>query len=88
LLCIDNNQDIRAEEAKKDWRGERATRIQELIAAVNLAERSLTDMRERLAELEDFGDDLFDGEDVEKIRLYRDIEKQRLVTVEYSYGVY
>ena len=84
---INTDQDIRAEEAKKDWRGERATMIQELIATVNLAERKLADMRERLAELEEYGDELLDGEEDEKMRLYRDIERQRLVTAEHSYGV-
>jgi len=78
---INTDQDIRAEEAKKDWRGERATMIQELIATVNLAERKLADMRERLAELEEYGDELLDGEEDEKMRLYRDIERQRLVAV-------
>jgi len=49
------------------------------MTSVNLAERSLADMRGRVVELEDFGDDLFDGEEDEKIRLYRDIERQRWV---------
>ncbi|KAK3331432.1 hypothetical protein B0H66DRAFT_546532 [Apodospora peruviana] len=80
IICT-RSDDIRAEEAKKDWRGERAMRIQELMTTINLAERSLADMGRRLAELEDFGDDLFDGEQDEKIKLYRDIERQR-VTVE------
>ncbi|KAK0742907.1 hypothetical protein B0T18DRAFT_489791 [Schizothecium vesticola] len=76
IICT-RSDDIRAEEAKKDWRGERATLIQELIASVNLAERRLADTRGRLAELEDYGDELFDSEENEKIRLYRDIERQR-----------
>ena len=81
MLCIDNKQDICAEEAKKDWRCERATRVQELIDEVDLAERELHEMRGELTQLEGFGDDLLDGEEDEKIRLYRDIERQRLVAV-------
>ncbi|KAK5663817.1 hypothetical protein OQA88_20 [Cercophora sp. LCS_1] len=78
IICT-RSDDIRAEEAKKDWRGERATKIQELMDCVSAAERGLVEMRERVSELEGFGDDLLDGEEDEKIRLYRDIERQRIV---------
>ena len=57
------------------------------MAAVNCAERSFDNMREELEVLKRFGDDISDGEKDEKIRLYEDIETQRLVTAEQSSGV-
>lgn len=80
IICT-RSEEYPAEEARGDWKGEQAMRIQDHMDVIRTAERDLGDMRERLAELNDFGEDLLDGEEEEKTRLYQSLERQRL-TVE------
>ncbi|KAK1989740.1 hypothetical protein LX36DRAFT_594126 [Colletotrichum falcatum] len=62
IVCT-KSDDIRAAEAKKDWKGERARRIQELSDEVARTQGQIDEANLSLAELED--EELTDQEDVE-----------------------
>jgi hypothetical protein len=70
-----NFQDIRAEEAKKDWKGERAEDIQRLIDAVARDRLDLENVEAQLAEYAD--DDLSEGEKHYERELYRRSRKAK-----------
>lgn len=60
-------QDIRPEEAMRDWHGPRASIIQEFTDAIATDQRDIDDME---ADLEDYGDDDdLSAEEFEELRL-------------------
>nr|XP_036586662.1 Nuclear GTPase SLIP-GC 3 [Colletotrichum truncatum]KAF6797219.1 Nuclear GTPase SLIP-GC 3 [Colletotrichum truncatum] len=60
-LILKSIQDIRAAEAKKDWKGPRARKVQQLSDAVAATQRQLDDINLDLADFED-ADDLSEEE--------------------------
>lgn len=60
FLTALNTQDIKAAEAKKDWKGQRATRIQQLSDAVAATQNEINNIDLELAKYED--EELMDEE--------------------------
>ncbi|WDK22112.1 hypothetical protein CGRA01v4_13402 [Colletotrichum graminicola] len=86
IVCT-KSDDIRAEEAIKDWKGPRARRIQELSNEVARTQGQIDEANLSLAELED--DELTDQEDIEldlsrRLRsLGQDLQKKRFELKKY-----
>jgi glutaredoxin 2 len=60
-------QDIQPEEAKKDWKGQKAKDVQRLIDAVATDDQDLQDIETKLEDI----DDLTEDEKEDEQRLYR-----------------
>lgn len=71
MICLlINIQDIQAEEAKKDWKGQKAADIQRRIDTVARDRLELDNLKAQLAEFVD-DDDLSEGEREEERELGR-----------------
>lgn len=65
-------KDIQAEEAKKDWKGERARSVEAIQGLVTAAMQNLREIEEQVKELDEIdSDDLLDEEKDAYIRLRR-----------------
>ncbi|KAK8096503.1 hypothetical protein PG999_012447 [Apiospora kogelbergensis] len=76
IVCT-KSDDIRAEEAMKDWKGEKARMIRQ---KSNAAEESRQIIRDITRDLEEYGesdDEMSDGEKDEQIRLMREQKKAK-----------
>ncbi|KAK4041410.1 hypothetical protein C8A01DRAFT_14819, partial [Parachaetomium inaequale] len=67
IICT-RSDDIRADEAQRDWAGSRAREVQTRIHALKTVEQELAGIRERLGELMELDDDLEEDEE-EKVHL-------------------
>ncbi|KAK4249146.1 hypothetical protein C7999DRAFT_39705 [Corynascus novoguineensis] len=74
IICTKSDQ-IRADEAQRDWRGAQAAEIQRRKDLLATAEGELAKIREPLDELNDL-DDLFEEEEIQKARLYERLERK------------
>ncbi|KAL2145862.1 hypothetical protein VTI28DRAFT_5944 [Corynascus sepedonium] len=74
IICT-MSDNIRADEAQRDWKGAQAAEIQRWKDLLGTAERELAKIREPLDELKDL-EDLFEEEEIEKARLYERLERK------------
>lgn len=72
------NQDIRADEAQRDWEGGQAREIQRWNDSLATAEQEVAAVRERLDDLRDL-EDITEQKVIQKARLYEELEKKRSV---------
>ncbi|CAI0647909.1 unnamed protein product, partial [Colletotrichum noveboracense] len=77
IVCT-RSDDIQASEAKNDWKGQRAKRIQQLSAEVATARGQIDDIKRLLDECDD--EDLTKEEEDEVYDLHRDLRKEDLKT--------
>ncbi|KAJ0381938.1 hypothetical protein COL922a_013543 [Colletotrichum nupharicola] len=77
IVCT-RSDDIQASEAKNDWKGQRAKRIQQPSAEVATARGQIDDIKRLLDEYDD--EDLTKEEDDEVYDLHRDLRKEDLKT--------
>lgn len=74
VLLILNAQDIQASEAKNDWKGQPAKRIQQLSAEVATARGQIDEIKRLLDEYDD--EDLTQEEEDEVYDLHRDLRRE------------
>lgn len=76
-LLIATPQDIRAEEAMKDWRGRLANRVQQLSDAVSFTRKMTEDINLQLAEIDECGTMELTDEDQ---RVFNELQKEQRQT--------
>ncbi|KAG7286745.1 hypothetical protein NEMBOFW57_009059 [Staphylotrichum longicolle] len=77
IICT-KSDDIRADEALRDWGGAEASRIQRRIDNLATAEEESSTIRDRLDELRELGDEIEDDEKFEKECLYEELDQLKL----------
>lgn len=76
-------KDVKPDEAKKDWKGQKAVTIQKMMDAVATAAREVDNIRQELCELDEIEEDgeieLTEEEKDEQVRLNRRLRKAEYV---------
>ncbi|KAI0003171.1 hypothetical protein F4779DRAFT_602144 [Xylariaceae sp. FL0662B] len=74
IICT-KSDDIQAEEAKRDWKGQKSKDVQRMIDAVDTAKRDIDNIKTELEGFDTIEDDLTDEEKDEQIQLIRRLRK-------------
>lgn len=70
-------QDIKAEEAIKDWKGEKARTIKQKSNDAEHARLRIRDIERELEDYDAYDDEMSDGERNEQMCLYRNLKKAK-----------
>ncbi|KAK8030148.1 hypothetical protein PG993_011439 [Apiospora rasikravindrae] len=78
IICT-RSDDIKSEEAIKDWKGDKARMIKQKSDAAEIARLSIRDIEKEQAEYDVSDDELNDGEKDEQLRLGRELRRAKQV---------
>ncbi|KAK6859171.1 hypothetical protein PG995_005024 [Apiospora arundinis] len=76
IVCT-KSDDIKSEEAIKDWKGEKARMIRQKSDAAEAARQTIRDITKELEDYGDTDDDMSDGEKDEQLRLMREQKRAK-----------